>query len=110
MTLSNLELILLAADSMAKAGSPEPVGKVPLWHKKDPSFHLPFYVQHVANDLISSGKSESEAIQMAIGIIKRWASGSPSGGEKKVHPDTVAAAKKALAEWEAVKARAHGGK
>jgi len=50
--------------------------------------------------------SESQAIATAIAIIKRWASGSPSGGAKTVHPDTVAAAQKALAEWEALKAAA----
>jgi len=58
----------------------------------------------------TSGKSESEAISLAIGIIKRWASGRPSGGEKKVHPDTVAAAQKALAEWNSLKSRAKGSK
>ena len=105
MTEENLRIIL-AADSLAKASTPEPVGPGELWHKKDKSIHLPFYVQHIANALITSGHSESEAIQMAIGIIKRWAAGSTSGGEHHIDAGTKAAARKALAEWEELKARA----
>lgn len=97
--------LLLAVDSMAKASSPEPVGPGELWHKKDPSFHLPYYIQHIANDLKASGKPESEAIAIAVSTVKRWAAG---GG--KVHPDTRAAAQKALAEWDALKSRAHSSK
>lgn len=48
------------------------------------------------------GKTESEAIQMAIGIVKRWARG---GGN--VDANTRAAAAKAVAQWEALKAKAH---
>lgn len=48
------------------------------------------------------GKSESNAIQMAIGIVKRWARG---GGN--VDSGTRAAAAKAVAEWEALRAKAH---
>ena|SRR5258708_516850 len=105
METPNLDIIL-AADSMAKASSLEPLGTRPLWHKKDPSWHLPAYVQHVAHSLISHGHSESEAIAIAVATIKRWASGSSSGGEKKIHPDTIAAAQKALSEWNELKARA----
>lgn len=98
--------IILAADSLAKASTPEPVGPGELWHKKDKSIHLPYYIQHVANALIKNGHDESQAIQMAVGIIKRWASGSPSGGEHKIDATTRAAARKALGEWEEVKMRA----
>lgn len=105
MTEENLSIVL-AADSMAKASTPEPVGPGELWHKKDKSMHLPFYIQHVANALIKNGHDESQAIQMAVGIIKRWASGSPSGGERHIDSTTRAAARKALAEWEETKMRA----
>jgi|SRR6185503_13255063 len=105
MATPNLN-ILLAQDSLAKASTPEPVGPGELWHKKDKSIHLPYYVQHIANALISAGHSESEAIQMAVGIIRRWAQGNPSGGEHHIDDNTRAAARKALAEWESVKARA----
>lgn len=62
-------------------------------------------IQHVASHFIDS-HSEAGGIALAIGIIRNWAAGKPSGGEKKVHPDTVAAAQKALDEWEALKAKA----
>ncbi|HST77303.1 MAG TPA: hypothetical protein VLN58_02320 [Verrucomicrobiae bacterium] len=99
----------MAAGSMAKASTHEKVGTRPLWKSKTGE-QLPAYIQHVANELIKSGHSESNAIQMAIGIIKNWAHGHPSGGEKGVQATTVAAARKALAEWEALKARHSGGK
>jgi uncharacterized protein YdaT len=72
------------------------------------SLHLT--TEHIANALISHGHSESEAIAIAVNVVKGWAAGKPMGGEKKIHPDTQAAAKKALAEWSALKSAAHGGK
>lgn len=81
----------------------EPFGKPGgpgLFHVK--GLQLPAYVQHVAHELVKQGKSESQAIQMAIGIVKNWARG---GGN--VHPDVQAAAARAVAEWEAAKGRAH---
>lgn len=62
------------------------------------------YIQNVAHALLRTGraKDESQAIQMAIGVIQRWARG---GG--KVHPEVRAAAAKALAAWEAARAAAH---
>jgi uncharacterized protein YdaT len=63
-------------------------------------------MQHLANDLIESGHSESKAIEMAVGIIRAWSQGRPTGGMKKVEESTQSAAKKAIAEWEALKAKA----
>jgi hypothetical protein len=65
---------------------------------------LPAYVQNIAHALLRTGraKDESSAIQMAIGVVKRWARG---GG--KVHPEVRAAAAEAIAEWESLKAAAH---
>jgi hypothetical protein len=109
--MSDLDKVLLAADSMAKADTAEPVGPKPLWKKTKPSpWHLPFYIQHVANALIKHGHSESEAIAMAVGIVRAWASKKPEGGEKTLHGDTQAAAAKAIAEWDALKSAAHGSK
>jgi HK97 family phage prohead protease len=71
-----------------------------LWHHK--GMQLPAYVQHVANDLIESGHPESEAVQMAIGIIKNWA----HGGGGNVTAETRAKAVAALAEWERLKVQA----
>jgi rubrerythrin len=46
------------------------------------------------------GKSVSNAIQMAIGIVKNWAS-----GKGNVDSNTRAAAAKAVAQWTALKAK-----
>lgn len=69
---------------------------------------LPAYVQNVARAMLRSGSAhdESSAIQMAIGVIRRWAAGDAGKG-RKTHPDVQAAAVKAIADWEALKARAH---
>src|SRR4051812_23817301 len=90
----------MAKDSLAKASIHEPVGKGPLWKHK--GWQLPAYIQHIANDLREKrGMTESRAIATAIAVVKRWAAG---GGNVK--PETRAAANKALAEWEALKAKA----
>lgn len=96
-----LGVVALAADSMAKASSHEQVGKGgPLW--KTPGLQLPAYIQHIANDLQSErGMNESRAIATAVAACKRWAAG---GGN--VDATTRAAASKAIAEWEAAKAKA----
>lgn len=92
--------------SLQKASTVEPVGPKPLWKKTKPKpWHLPAYIEHIANALIKNGHSESQAIQIAVGVVKRWASG---GG--KVDANTRAAAQKALGEWNAEKAAAHGSK
>lgn len=79
-----------------KLGKPGGPG---LFHDK--SSQLPAYIQNVAKALERSGKPESQAIQIAIGTVKRWAAGG--GG---VSPEVKAAAAKAVAEWEALKAKA----
>jgi hypothetical protein len=63
---------------------------------------LPLFARAIAHALIRNGHSESEAIQMAIGVIKNWAAGEGHVSEK-----TRAKAAAALAEWEAKKAAAH---
>lgn len=91
----------MAKDSMAKASTPEPfsASKTSNWVARGGG--LPDYIQHIAHDLVEKrGKTESEAIAMAIGIVKRWARG---GGN--VDAGTRAAASKAVAEWEALKAK-----
>jgi hypothetical protein len=84
-------------------GSPTGPG---LFHVK--GLELPAYVQHVAHALVASGLPESEAIQRAVGVIRDWAAGRTPNGKGHVHPDVQAAAAKALAQWEAAKAVAHG--
>lgn len=95
--------LLEAADSLAKASSPSPLSRSKTSNWVARSGGLPAYIQHIAKALMKKrGKSESQAVQMAIGIVKRWARG---GGD--VDAGTRAAATKALAEWEALKAKAH---
>jgi len=84
---------LSEAGSLAKASTPEPfsTSKTSNWVARKGG--LPPYVQHIAHDLVEKGgKTESEAIELAIGIVKNppaaW------GAEAK------AAAAKAAAEWE----------
>lgn len=94
-----------SAQSLALASTPKPFGKPGgpgLWKHK--GLQLPAYIQQVAHGILKSNASvgESGAIQRAVGVIKRWAS-----GEGKVDAGTQAAASKAIAEWEKEKA-SHG--
>lgn len=93
----------MAADSLAKASTPDPLGPGDLWHT--PGLTLPPYIQHVAHALVQAGHAKSQAIQIAIGVVRRWAAG---GG--KVDAGTRAAAVKAVAEFEAARARAKATK
>jgi uncharacterized protein YdaT len=63
---------------------------------------LPTYIQHVAHAMVKNGHDESKAISMAVGVVRNWSEGK--GG---VHPAIKAAAAKAIAEWEAKKAKSH---
>lgn len=67
----------------------------------DKSGGLPRYIERIALALIRErGMSRERAIATAINRVKKWAAG---GGD--VNADTRAKAVKALAEWEALKAR-----
>jgi hypothetical protein len=92
----------MSAKTAGYSATPFILGPKPLWNK--PGFKLPDYIENVAKGLIESGHDRSEAIQIAIGVIKNWAAG---GG--KVTPEVQAASAKALAEWEKLKAEAGGG-
>jgi hypothetical protein len=63
---------------------------------------LPTYILEVAHALIRGGKTESEAIGMAVGTMKRWAA-----GEGGVSPKVRVAAAAALAEFEAKRLASH---
>src|SRR5215475_531527 len=83
----------------------EPLGKPGgpgLFHHK--GLQLPAYIQHVAHHLVAQGHPVSQAIGMAVGIVRNWAHGHDGHGNR-VHPDVQAAAAKAMAQWEADKAR-----
>lgn len=77
-----------------------PIGKGRNWVTE--AGGLPLYIRAIAKALMRKGRPESQAIQLAVGTVQRWAR-----GEGGVTPATRARAAKALAEWEAKKAAAH---
>lgn len=99
-----------AADSLAKAsthkhGLEKKRGDRDNWIERSgpggKGGQLPAYIQHIALALVKRrGMDRSRAIQMAIGIVKRWAK-----GVGRVDANTRAAASKAVAEWEGMKAK-----
>lgn len=64
---------------------------------------LPAYIQNVRNAIVRGGKSVEQATAIAIGRIKKWAAGAGDVGA-----EVKTAAAKAIAEWNAMKARAKG--
>lgn len=62
---------------------------------------LPLFIRAIAHALIRNGHSESRAISIAVGTVKRWARG---GGN--VTAKTRAKAALAVAEWERKKVQA----
>jgi hypothetical protein len=91
------ELTQKSAQTAELSTTHRPLGTHGLWGDKDAQ--LPAYVQNVAHALIRDGMDESQAIATAIASVKRWARG---GGH--VTPEVRAAAAKAVAEWEELKA------
>lgn len=70
---------------------------------------LPSYIERIAKHLhYEQGYSISRAIATAVNTVKRWAAGGvvAVGRPQRVSAKTQATAAKALAEWEAKKARA----
>lgn len=63
---------------------------------------LPPFIRAIAHALIRNGKTEQNAIQIAVATVKRWAAG---GG--KVTAKTRAKAAATLAEWERKKGQAN---
>lgn len=61
---------------------------------------LPGYIERIACAIMRGGKSKSSAIAIAVSRAKKWAAGGDD-----VDPKTVAKASKAVAQWEALKAK-----
>lgn len=101
------EVMPMTVDALKSAETPvvstvhRPLGTHGLWGSK--SDQLPAYIQNVSHALIRDGHDESSAIAMAVSAMKRWAAGG-----SHVTPEVQAAAGKALAEWESLRAK-HGG-
>lgn len=84
-----------------------PIGPGPNWvTKTTPIEGLGPYARAIAHALIRNGHSKQEAIQITIGVLKRWAKGQGTVKGQKVTPATVARAKEALQHWDALKAKA----
>jgi HK97 family phage prohead protease len=87
-----------------------PIGKPGgpgLFHVK--GLELPAYIQNVRNAMMRNGADESRATQMAIGIVRNWKDGHDGHGNK-VSAEVQAAATKAIAEYEADRAKAHASR
>lgn len=91
--LSNHDLVLLAGCSLDEHPTKSN------WVEK--AGGLPEYICEIARAIKRKGKSTSNAIQIAVGTVQRWARGQ--GG---VDADTRAKAAAALASWEAKRAKA----
>lgn len=89
-------IVLLSTSSASLADKP---GNDDNWIERAGG-ELPPYVRKIARAIMKSGKSKSQAIAIAISRMKKWA----AGGED-VDADTRAKAAKALASWEALKAK-----
>lgn len=101
-----------SAETPTLEATPDLLGTHGLWHtpsKKVPEKQkLPNYIEHIAHALMRSGHDESQAIAMAVAAVKRWSQGYGAWGRKqKVTPVVQAAAQRALAEWEKLKASHH---
>lgn len=86
-----------------------PLGHEGLWHTPDRHVaymqQLPAYIQSIARALLRDhSMSEGQAIATAINAVKRWARGDLHWGDRRIHPEVVAAARRALAEWESLRA------
>ncbi len=94
-----------AADSVAKAMTPKPGGRSPKrnWIENtsaDGKGQLPPYVQHLYQAIEKRGVPRSKAIAIALSRVKKWAAGGAG-----IDAGTQAAAKIALAQWTALKAK-----
>lgn len=63
---------------------------------------MPWYMKIVRNALLRHGHDMQSATAIAVNTMKRWAAGG-----QHVHPQVRAAAAAALAQWEAMRAKAH---
>lgn len=105
---------LKSAETPMLEATPHLLGPHGLWGTPDRHVghrqKLPNYIEQVAAALQrDQGMSESEAIATAINAVKRWARGDLHWGpHRKVTPEVVAASRRALQEWEELRA-SHAG-
>lgn len=93
MNNDDYETILLLAGGCSLDSSPKKN-----WVEN--SGGLPNYICRIARAIMRGGKTKSQAIAIAVSRAKKWAAGGDD-----VDADTRAKAAKAVAQWEALKAK-----
>ena len=102
-----------SAETPRLEATPHQLGPHGLWHtpsKRVPTKQkLPNYIENIAHALMrDQGMGESQAIATAINATKRWAAGNLDWGPRRhVHPEVIAASRRALEEWEKLKESHH---
>lgn len=91
------------ADLIVALSSKDSLDRSPKKNWVEENGGLPPYIHKIAAALHKSGKPISSAISIAISRTKAWAAGGDD-----VDADTKAKAIKAVAQWEALKAKAKG--
>lgn len=114
ITLAARELADLQKSPLTEYYSTHPyqLGPEGLWHTPDRHVghkqKLPDYIEQVARALMQQqGMDEQQAIATAINAIKRWSKGKLGWGRHKITPEVIAASKRALKEWNDLKASHH---
>lgn len=112
LTAQQIADLQKSAETPTLEATPHFLGTEGLWHTPDrhvPSKQkLPNYIEHIAAALMrDQGLDESTAIAYAINAVKRWAKGRLGWGKRKVTPEVMAASRRALAEWNKLKASHH---
>jgi hypothetical protein len=113
LTAAELAGLSKSARTPMLESTPRILGPHGLWHTPDRHVghrqKLPDYVEQVAGALMDQqGMGEEQAIATAINAIKRWARGDLHWGvRRKVTPEVIAASRRALQEWEALRASHH---
>jgi hypothetical protein len=113
LTVGELDEMLKSAETPYLEATPQLLGPEGLWHTPDRHVShrqkLPNYIEQVAYALMhEQGMGEQQAIATAINAIKRWARGDLHWGvHRKVTPEVIAASRRALAEWDDLKATHH---
>jgi hypothetical protein len=112
MTALELAEILKSAETPVVSTVHHPLGSRGLWgtpSKKVPTRQsLPAYIQNAARALMRDhGMPESEAIATAVNALRMWARGYAFGGKIHVTPEVQEAARRALAEWDELRAAHH---
>lgn len=97
LTKDDMELVGLVKVELSSRAS---LDRSPKKNWVEKSGSLPPYIREIAREVEKSGKSLSQAIAIAVSRVKKWAAGGDD-----IKADTKAKAAKALAQWDALKAK-----